>query len=603
MKSCPRSRANDRRAANFAGVIAMAFSFIAIAHGDPILQFNRDIRPILSESCFACHGPDPGSRKAGMRLDTRQGLFGPTKKEGTVVTPGDAEKSALWTRISSGDPEEVMPPPESHKILKAQQKEIIRKWIIQGAPWQPNWSFIEPEQAPLPAVRYSQWVRNPIDAFVLSRLELKGLAPAPEANRRTLARRLSLDLRGLPPTTREVDAFVHDDSPDAYEHLVDQLLDSPAWGEHRARYWLDVARYADTHGYHFDNYREMWPYRDWVIAAFNRNLPFDRFSVEQIAGDLLPDASPDELIATGFHRCNMTTNEGGTIEDENLANYDNDRVTTTSWVWLGLTANCASCHDHKFDPISTRDFYSMAAYFRNTTQPGFDGNVKDSKPSLVVPQSAEDQARWEALPREMTAQNQRIEQRREVAKDSFKTWLASNPTTERVPELNGPGLLVHLPLNEGAGDEVKGLVSKPTVLKTAGKLSWKSGGKLGAAPLLKKDTTFDAGNVCDFERDQAFSYGGWVNVPSGGRFEAVLARMDQDNNFRGWDLFIQDRNCAIHLVNRWPENALKVATENNPIRPGEWQHIFATYDGSGKAEGVRIYVDGTEARLKSRPTN
>ena len=289
-----------------------------------------------------------------------------------------------------------MPPPKAHKTLTADEKEKIKLWIEQGAKYQRHWAFEVPQRAPLPQVQDEDWSRNPIDRFVLARLEKAALKPAPRADRRVLARRVALDITGLPPTVEEIEAFVQDNSPDAYEKLVERLMETPQWGEHRARYWLDAARYADTHGLHIDNYREIWPYRDWVINAFNRNLPFDQFTVEQIAGDLLPFPTRDQLVATGFHRCNATTNEGGTIDEELVANYAHDRVTTTSWVWLGLTANCASCHDHKFDPITTKDFYAMAAFFRNTTQGPKDGNRKDTAPIVYLPEGKDDQ-RYTAL--------------------------------------------------------------------------------------------------------------------------------------------------------------------------------------------------------------
>ena len=301
-------------------------------------------------------------------------------------------------RITSIDPETVMPPPETHKTLGPRDIALLERWIKEGAPYEAHWAFITPERPALPDVRQAGFVANPIDRFVLARLEEEGLAPNPEADRHTLIRRVTLDLTGLPPTPAEIDAFIRDTSPKAYESLVDRLLARPSYGEHRARYWLDAVRYADTHGYHFDNYRSIWPYRDWVIDAFNANQPFDRFTLEQIAGDLLPKATPNQLIATGYIRAGMSTNEGGTIPEENLANYATDRVETTSQVWLGLTMGCARCHDHKFDPITAKDFYSMAAFFRNTTQPAMDGNVMDSPPVLRIPRP-EDATRYAALPR------------------------------------------------------------------------------------------------------------------------------------------------------------------------------------------------------------
>src|SRR5207253_2811665 len=254
-----------------------------------------------------------------------------------------------------------------------QQKGLLSKWIASGAEYQRHWSFIPPQRSSLPEVKNKTWARNPIDRFILAKLEAVGLAPTAEADRRTLARRLSLDLTGLPPEPADVEAFVNDAAPDAYEKLVDKFMASPHWGEHRARTWLDAARYADTHGLHFDNFREMWAYRDWVIEAFNRNMPFSQFTLEQLAGDLLPNPTLDQLIATGFNRCNITTNEGGTIQEENLVMYTRDRTETVAQVFLALTANCATCHDHKFDPITTRDFYSLSAFFNNSTQGALDG--------------------------------------------------------------------------------------------------------------------------------------------------------------------------------------------------------------------------------------
>ena len=354
-------------------------------------EYNRDIRPILAENCFACHGPDKAARKADLRLDIREEAI----KAGVIV-PGKPDKSPLVERIFSDDPGEKMPPPKSHKKLTPAQKDLLKRWIAGGAEYQPHWSFIAPRRPELPAVKNAAWVRNPIDRFILTELEKRGLQPAPEADRRTLARRLSLDLTGLPPTPAEVEAFVNDKATDAYEKLVDRLLASPQWGEHRGRYWLDAARYADTHGIHFDNYREMWAYRDWVINAFNRNLTFDRFTIEQLAGDLLPKPTIDQIVASGFNRCNITTNEGGAISEEYLVLYTRDRTETVSQVWLGLTAGCAVCHDHKFDPFSQKDFYRLAAFFNNTTQAAMDGNIKDTPPVLVVPRT-EDRPRWQTV--------------------------------------------------------------------------------------------------------------------------------------------------------------------------------------------------------------
>jgi len=329
------------------------------------LEYNRDVRPILSGNCFRCHGPDPKPRQAELRLDLRDVAVG--KK---AIVPGKPDESELVRRIFSTSPDEVMPPPASNKVLAPREKEVLREWIAQGAPYQPHWAYMQPVRRSPPEVKARDWPRNPIDAFVLEKIEARGLAPAPEADRRTLARRLSLDLVGLPPSLEEVDAFAGDASPDAYEGLVERLLASPHYGERMAIGWLDLVRFSDTVGYHGDQNQNIFPYRDYVIDSFNENKPFDRFTIEQIAGDLLPNATPREIVATGFSRLNMMTREGGAQPGEYLAKYAADRVRTVGMTWLGSTLGCSECHDHKFDPFTTRDFYRLAAFFSDVRQWG-----------------------------------------------------------------------------------------------------------------------------------------------------------------------------------------------------------------------------------------
>jgi hypothetical protein len=567
------------------------------------VRFNRDVRPILAEYCLACHGADSASRQAGLRLDREEGLFGTREgAEGPVVVRGKPEASPLYQRMVSRERDFVMPPPKAHKRPKPEEKELIRRWIAEGAVWEPHWSFIKPVRPPLPAVRNERWPRNPVDRFILARLEAEGLSPAPEADRRTLARRVSLDATGLLPEPDLVEAFVNDPAPDAYERLVDRLLESPRWGEHRARYWLDAARYADTHGLHFDNYREMWPYRDWVIAAFNRNQPFDRFTVEQIAGDLLPEATRDQLVATGFHRCNITTNEGGTIPEENLANYARDRVETTSWVWLGLTANCAVCHDHKFDPVTMKDFYSLAAFFRNTTQGALDGNIPDTPPVLVIPRPA-DEKRWGELAREIEEARAAAAERKKALRAEFDAWAAKARPEEWDAGIAGLGEpLFHLPPASAAEEgPASALVGGARVDLTGPKKArWEAGGPLGPALALDGEAVFDApGDVGAFDGSAPFSYGAWVRVGKGfGGSGAVFARMDEGNAYRGWDLWLQGNEFGAHLIHRWPDRAIKVVTTGGQAKREQWRHVFVTYDGSGTAAGFRIYVDGKAARLQ-----
>lgn len=337
------------------------------------IRFNRDIRPIFSETCFNCHGPDEHSREADLRLDTADGAFKALEGGGFAIVPGELEKSDAWRRIISNDPDTLMPPPDSHFVLSESQKEKIRQWIESGAKYEEHWAFVAPEKKALPIVQDESWGTSPIDRFVLARLEQEGLKPSEEADRRTLIRRLSFDLTGLPPTLEEVHAYLEDEREGAYERVVDRLLASPHFGERMASAWLDQARYADTNGYSRDGARTMWLWRDWVIQAYNEDKPFDAFLREQIAGDLLPNATPAQIVATGFSRNHMITAEGGTIPLENLTNYVVDRVKTTSEAFLGLTMACAQCHDHKYDPISQEDFYRMFAYFNGLSDKGTDG--------------------------------------------------------------------------------------------------------------------------------------------------------------------------------------------------------------------------------------
>ena len=348
------------------------------------IQFNRDIRPILAENCYACHGPDANKRKADLRLDTKDGLFAAIKDKHPVV-PGNTDQSELFRRITADDPDERMPDPKSGKRLSDRQIALLKKWIEQGAPWQGHWAFTVPVRPLLPQVRDEAWTRNAIDRFILTRLEAEGLKPSPMADKATLIRRLTLDLTGLPPTPKEVDAFLADDSPDAYEKVVDRLLADPHFGERMALDWLDASRFADTHGYHIDPGRDMTRWRQWVIDAFNNDKPFDQFTIEQLAGDLLPNPALDQKIATGFQRNSMINFEGGAIPEEYLTAYLIDRVSTTSTVFLGLTLNCCQCHDHKYDPFTQKDFYQLYAFFNGIPENGLDGQNGNAVPLLKLP--------------------------------------------------------------------------------------------------------------------------------------------------------------------------------------------------------------------------
>ncbi len=365
------------------------------------VQFNREIRPILSDNCFQCHGPDAGHRKAKLRLDLREEAIAHK-----AFVPGKAEASAVIERINSGDADEIMPPPESHKKLTPQQKETLKRWINEGAEYQSHWAFMPPVKVTLDSSDPA--VKNPIDVFIRARLATENIASSPEAAKEVLIRRVTLDLTGLPPTPAEVDAFLHDSSAQAYEKVVDRILTSPHYGERMAIDWLDAARYADSNGYQVDRDRELWPWRDWVIGAFNKNQPFDQFTIEQLAGDLLPEATLDQKIATGFHRNHMLNEEGGVLADEFLAEYTADRVETTAAVWLGQTFNCTRCHDHKFDPFTQRDFYAMKAFFHNVPERGvgiYGNPIRINAPPFVKLPAPEIEAKIAALNQKLKATN------------------------------------------------------------------------------------------------------------------------------------------------------------------------------------------------------
>lgn len=428
----------------------LACTASALPAAEPKLEYNRDIRPIISENCFACHGPDSAARKGRLRLDLREDAL-----DREAFEPGKPDESKFIQRMLLPDSDKAkMPPVASHKVMKPEQIAILKKWIAQGAEYQPHWSFIPPKKPAIPSVKDASRVRSPIDSFIIAEQEKRGLAMAPEADKRTLARRLSLDLTGLPPDPADVEEFVKDTSPTAYEKIVDKFMASPHWGEHRGRYWLDAARFADTHGIHFDNYREMWSYRDWVINAFNQNMKFDQFTIDQLAGDLLPNATIDQKVATGFNRNNITTNEGGAIAEEYLVLYNRDRTETVNQVYMGLTAGCAVCHDHKFDPISQKDFYSMAAFFNNTTQGAMDGNIPNTPPILNVPLK-EDRPRFEALAKEIAAANGKLAERKKTARADFDKWLGAVKPEEIAGKVSEDKLHLFAKFNEGKDKSVK----------------------------------------------------------------------------------------------------------------------------------------------------
>jgi mono/diheme cytochrome c family protein len=409
------------------------------------VDFNHQIKPLLSDRCYACHGPDEKSRKAKLRLDTPEGAFKALPDGGWIIQPGQPSKSELIRRILSTDPEVKMPPPDSKLALGGAEVELIRRWVEQGAEWQKHWAFIPVGQTPVPSPRVpeGQW-RNEIDHFVVARLVREGLPPAPEATKEHLIRRISFDLTGLPPTLAEVDRFVADSSSAAYERVVDRLLTAPAYGERMAVDWLDVARYADTYGYQSDRFNHLWPWRDWVISAFNRNVRINEFIVWQIAGDLLPEATREQRLATAFNRLHRQTNEGGSVDEEFRVEYNADRVHTMAGAFLGLTLECARCHDHKFDPITQRDYYRLFAFFNSTDESGLYSHFTDAIPSptvLLFPDDAEER-KHRALQQAIVRKQEELAARRDSAGIEFAQWRAQ---TKELPPLGG--LIGHYPFD------------------------------------------------------------------------------------------------------------------------------------------------------------
>ncbi len=549
------------------------------------IEFNRDIRPILSENCFQCHGPDSGQRKAGLRLDTRAGAMADLGDRAGIV-PGKPGESRLLQRVRHTDSSRRMPPAKSGRKLTARQIDLLQRWIEQGAAYQQHWSFMPPRRPELPALKDKTWPRNGIDSFVCAQLEKARLNPSPEAAKETLLRRVTLDLTGLPPTPRELDTFLVDVAPDAYEKAVDRLLASPRFGERMAVHWLDLARYADTNGYNNDEERSMWLWRDWVIDAFNDNLPFDRFLVEQLAGDLLPGASDQQKIATAFNRNHVITTEGGIFPEEYRVEYVADRVHTTATVFLGLSMQCARCHDHKYDPISTKDYYRFFAFFNNVEDRTIGYNQgAAAAPYIKVPSKTQKARLTDVEKRTANLERSLHERDGKVAATVARWEQALSP--QAISKLPSAAML-HLPLDEGKGDKVHGKTAASQLGHIKGKANW-TAGKLGGALELDGKSHIELGGLGTVDRTDPFSIALWT-YPIGDT-GALLSKMNEDHAFRGYDMLLEQGKIVLHMIHRWQDNALKIIAKK-PLTAMTWHHVVVTHDGSGKAAGLRIYVDG-----------
>lgn len=541
----------------------------------PSVQYNRDVRPILADKCFHCHGPDAAARQADLRLDERRNATADRDGHRAIV-PRKPISSELIRRVSSPNEDERMPPVDSGTTLTDEEVDILRRWIQHGAEYQTHWSFIPPKQPALPDVADPSWSKNAIDHFVLKKLDQEKQKPSAEADAAMLIRRVSLDLTGLPPTVEEVIAFekaFEQNAEVAYSKLIDRLLRSPRYGEHMAVSWLDAARYADTNGYFTDNNRTMWPWRDWVINAFNRNMPFDQFTIEQLAGDLLPNSTIDQKIATGFNRNHMVNNETGIIEEEFRVEYVVDRADTTATVWMGLTVGCARCHDHKFDPISQKDFYRFFAFFNNVPERGLSGSGGNSTPTLKVP-AKELQNRLDMTRREVASTEREFAAIKKQLDDEQAAWEAT--ATDSLPDEDTSGLVSHLSLD-----------TTFAAAATTGSVGIAKG-LLGSAARLIGDGCVSFSGIGDFDHDDAFSFGAWVRAESAG---CVVSKMDDANEMRGFDITLRKGKAIVNLVHGWNRNAIRVVTKSS-IPTRQWQHMMMTYDGAGKAKGVTVYVDG-----------
>ena len=570
------------------------------------VDFNQDIRPILSDRCFSCHGPDKGSRKADLRLDTPEGAREHFLESGKrAFVPNNRKGSEGLQRILSEDPELMMPPPESQLTLLPEEIDLIQRWIDQGAPYDPHWSLIPPTQKEPPFVANDTWSKNAIDHFVFANLAKKGIEPQDEAKREALIRRLSFDLRGLPPKPEEIDQFLEDNSEAAYEDMVDRFLASEAYGEHMAVSWMDLSRYADTYGYTVDRYRPAWPWRDWVIQAFNENMPYDQFVTWQLAGDLVPKKSKEQRIATAFNRNHSQNAEGGIVNEEFRVEYVSDRTHTFATAFLGMTMECARCHDHKYDPISQKNYYQLFSYFNQVDESGqITFSTQDMPaPTMLLPE--------DSVAAKMAFLEQAIEQQKDsldhlsqelLSTQEFLDWKGEN-----APKVSEPsGKIAHFSLDQINKGKLRNLVREkqpgriidPVTNREVNQFPPLVEGKKGKGILLNGDDALDFPGIGTFGRSDPFSVGIWVNIPAALETGVVFHsnRGGIIFNFKGYQVSIENNRWDVRLAHAFPYNAIHLLSEEE-VEKETWIQVMLTYDGSGKAEGVDLYVNGNPVQM------
>ena len=560
------------------------------------IDFNYHIRPILSDRCYKCHGPDEKVRKANLRLDTEQGVFAllDENQKKYAIAPGEPDKSLILHRISSSDPEYRMPPPESKLFISNKEIEILKRWIEQGAQWKKHWAFIPPKKQELPNVSEKEWPYNGIDYFILNRLEKVKLQPSEEATKEKLIRRLSFDIRGVPPALEEIDAFLEDNSSKAYERLVNNFMSQSSFGERMALEWLDIARYADSHGYQDDLERSMWPWRDWVIDAFNENMPYDQFLTWQLAGDLYPNASYEQKLATGFNRNHKRTQEGGGVDEEYRVEYALDRVNTFSTALLGLTVACAQCHDHKFDPISQKEFYSLYSFFNNVPDEGrVEYGVSVAEPSIPIPDPKVKKYR-NRIKSLIISQKKLVDRYEMVEWSKNKGFQSGNSSYKDI--VNTPlGLKAYYPLDHVIDNRVHEIVSGEKIGKVINDLVERPGYYSGGLE-FNGENYLKLGLIDGLDFQEPFSIGFWLyNINDGARGVVIAPDIDKKNINPGFQLSISGiKQLTFVMTNEKDEKELKIVS-NNKLPPDQWSHVVITYDGKIKADGIKIYIDGSVA--------